>query len=54
MLSPALATAPTEMNRHVLRLWPQDPKRTAPLAAPLQRIWDEIYGPNTKNGREEI
>lgn len=46
--------APTEMNRHVLRLWLQDPKRTAPLAAPLQRIWDEIYGPNTKNGREEI
>jgi len=46
--------APTEMNRHVLRLWLQDPKRTAPLAAPLQRIWNEIYGPNTKNGREEI
>ncbi|KAE8451780.1 hypothetical protein EG329_002620 [Mollisiaceae sp. DMI_Dod_QoI] len=44
---------PTEMNRHVLRLWLQDPKRTAPLAAPLQKIWDEIYGLNTEHGREE-
>lgn len=48
------STLPERMDRHVLRLWLRDPNRTTPLAAPLQKIWDEIYGPNTEHGREEI
>jgi Taurine catabolism dioxygenase TauD, TfdA family len=46
-------TPAEDMDRHVLRLWLQDPKRTEPVAPPLQKIWDEIYGPNTANGRVE-
>jgi Taurine catabolism dioxygenase TauD, TfdA family len=46
-------TLPEDMDRHVLRLWLQDLKRTEPLAPPLQKIWDEIYGSNTANGRDE-
>lgn len=47
-------TVPTDMDRHVLRLWLRDPSRTSKLSSPtLQQIWDEIYGPNTSGGRKE-
>jgi hypothetical protein len=49
----AVDTDPHGMDRHVLRLWLQDPQRTTTLSPSLQKVWDEIYGPNTHHGREE-
>lgn len=47
-------TMPTGMDRLILRLWLRDPKRTETLSMPeLQQMWEEIYGPNTPDGRKE-
>lgn len=47
--SGTINVAPESHDRHLLRLWLQDPKRTTTLAPPIQKIWDGIY----EKGREE-
>ncbi|KAF1990068.1 Clavaminate synthase-like protein [Aulographum hederae CBS 113979] len=42
--------APQHHDRHLLRLWLLDPKRTSPLAPSLQKIWDEVFAKD----REEL
>lgn len=42
--------APQQHDRHLLRLWLLDPKRTTPLAPGMQKIWDDVF---TKDREEE-